>query len=473
MKQGACVLKLVGGCLVSKRSLVVVAVAAAVAAACLTGAPAAMAKKKITWWAGGDALFKILKTEFEKGHKNVEVNIITGDVDKFYTMITAGLMPDVWGPWSTPGIQADVNRNWALDITPYLKRDAKEVDVADFFPGVMRQFKVGGKQFSLPAYMNIDYFYYNTGLWAEAGLVPPPFDSKDKSWSWDMMVEAALKTTKRDSANRLTQQGLALTVGWFDIPSWFHLWGAQPYSADAFKTSVPQKMHFSTPEMVKAFTKVQELKTRYNVIGSNFVGGKTAASFENGYMVYSVVAAKKLKWAIRNLPWAETNSGTLWPNGWRIAKVSKSKDTAWEFVKFLCSREGLRIAGADPKSHMQFTAPMRKSVFQETLGKNVGNATGMNPADVYRVAAQADDVGVVKYQESICLHVDMDRFLNPVLQDMWNNKMTPQATAAKLQDIADKRLPELFKRWMRNIKFTGADKNYDADALPTQKGGLI
>ena len=432
-----------------------------------------MAKKRMTWWIGAQPVFKVLHDKFEKDHPGVDLVILTGDTDKFYTMITAGLMPDVWGPWDTPGITADVNRNWALDLSPYLKRDEKEVNIADFFPGIMRQFKIGGKQFSLPAYCNIDYFYFNTKLWDEAGLQPPPMDSKDTSWSWDRMVEAAIKTTKKDASGRLTQQGIAIEAVWGDTPCWFHIWGVQPYAPDAFKTSIPQKIHLNTPQMVNALTKLWELKFRYNVVGSAFPTGKTAASCENGYHIYNVVPQKKLKWAIRNLPWGETNSGTMWPNGWRISKVSKNRELAWEFVKFLCSPAGLKITSTDPKSHMQYTAPARKSVFADTLGSNIGAVTGMAPADVYRLAAQADDVGVVKYSETICLHWDMSPFLDPELLKVWENRVSPKAGAARLQDMVDRRLPELFKRWMRNVKFSGADKNWDADMVNTVKGGLM
>lgn len=447
---------------------------ASVLAISLMGSPAmAAAKKKLTWWVGTDAIWKIIAERFEKANPNVDVVILTGDVDKFYTMITAGLMPDIWGPWNTPGIQADVNRNWALDLSPYLKRDGKSMKIDDFFPGVMRQFKVSGKQYSIPAFLNIDEFFINTTLWAQAGLQLPPLDSKDKSWSWDRMVECAMKTTKRNANGRVSQAGINLSMEWFNIPSWFHIWGAEPYSKETFKTSVPQKIHLNTPETVTALTKVWELRYKYNVFGTGFPEGRCGATMQNGYVVYDIVKAKKLKWAVRNLPWGKTNSGTLWPNGWRIAKVTKDKELAWKFMKFLCSPEILRLAGTDPKSHLQFTAPVRASVFKETLGKNIGNATGMDPDDVYRVAAQADNVGVVKYQETVCLHVDMDKFLNPELQKMWENKVSPKECAANLQAASDRRLPELFKRWMRNIKFTGADKNYDSDALPTTKSGLM
>ena len=84
-------------------------------------------RKKLTWYLTGTS-WKALAEKFEKENPNVDIVMIYGDMDKFYTMTTAGPMPDVWGPWGTPGIHADVNRNWAVEVTAYLKRDEKSMD---------------------------------------------------------------------------------------------------------------------------------------------------------------------------------------------------------------------------------------------------------------------------------------------------------------------------------------------------------
>jgi ABC-type glycerol-3-phosphate transport system substrate-binding protein len=134
-----------------RRSTQLFIFAAAFGLALTSVTPAAIAKKKkITWWVPSEYSWLQMKKLFEKENPDITVQIINGDLDKFYTMITAGLMPDVWGSVSTPGISADVNRNWALDLTPYIKRDGAAMKISEMFPGVMSQFKVeGGCSYSM------------------------------------------------------------------------------------------------------------------------------------------------------------------------------------------------------------------------------------------------------------------------------------------------------------------------------------
>lgn len=436
-------------------------IAAVVGSSLIASGSAVMAKKKITWWVGSEYSWKQMHDLFEKQNPNIDIVMVHGDIDKFYTMITAGMMPDIWGPWSTPGIHADVNRNWAIDLGPYLKRDSKEMNMDDFFPGVMRQFKIAGKQYSLPIFSYADYYFYNKQLYAQAGIPVPPVDAtKNHNWSWEQMVANAQKTTIKDASGKVKQWGTNFSTGLFDFPNYFHMWGAEPYSEETLKTSVPQTVHWNSPEMINALTKVWELRWRYNVAGGDFTGGKTASTFEHGYNIQNYMKTKKLQgqWGISPLPWAKTNSGTLWPDGWRISRICKDKESAWKFVKFLCSPGSMNLIVSDPKSSKPGSPVVRKSVFKETLGRDVGKMTGMEPADVFSVHEQADDVGIVKYQETVCLHADLEKYLNPELEKIWTNKVDPKTGAANLQKVADKALPVLFNRWLRNIKFTGADK---------------
>lgn len=445
------------------KRLLSVALVMTVGTTLLVGSSSLAAKKKLRWWAPGDATWKQMHDKFEKENPNVDVELINGDIDKFYTMITAGMMPDVWGPWSTPGIHADVNRNWAVDLGPYTKRDGKAMNIDDFFPGLMREFKVAGKQYSLPTFSYADYYFYNKDLYAQAGLVPPPVDSKDKSWNWDKMVLNAQKMTKIDqTTGKFLQSGVDFTHGGlFDWPNYFHMWGAKPYSKNTLATSIPQEVDFNTPEMVQCLTKMWELMYKQRVTnpgGGNFNGGKCGATIEYGYGIQDKMKVKKLNWAIAPLPWAVTNSGTLWPDGWRISRVAKDKELAWKFIKFLCAPENMKIIIGDPKSAHPGTPVARMSVFKETLGRDVGRATGMAPEDVFKVHEEADDVAVVKYQETVCLHADIVKYIDPVIAQLWTNKVGPKECAVNLQNAADKALPVLFKRWLRNVKFTGADK---------------
>lgn len=422
-------------------------------------APGASAKTKLTWFVTGTS-WKTLAEKFTKENPGVTINLISGEMDKFYTMTTAGLMPDIWGPWGTPGIHADVNRNWAVELTPFLKRDEKGMNANDFFPGLMREFRVNGKQYSLPIFNYVDYYYYNTDLYAQAGVQPPPKDANDRNWNWERMVVDMKKIAKVDGNGKVTVAGLDFARD-AHSPAYWHLWNASPYSKKAVASSVPQEMHYNTPEMVTALQAMWDLIYKYKIAGPGNFGianGKVAATIEPGWANISVLMkTKKVHWKLATMPWAKTNAGSMWPDGWRISRVCKDKEMAWRFVKFLCSPDSMRFIVNNQKDTFTGTPVARKSVFNETLGKNIGAVTGMTQDEVFAVHAQCDEVDIVKYQETICLDQDMKKFVDPILTNLWANRVSPVQAANQLQSMVDKRLPEMFKRWVRNIKFTGAE----------------
>lgn len=422
---------------------------------------AGAAKKTLRWWVPGDIVWKELAAKFEKSNPGVQIVVVNGTIDKFYTMVTAGMMPDIWGPWETPGITADVNRNWALDLTPYIKRDGKSMNIDDFFPGLMRQFRVKGKQYSLPMFYYTDWFYYDVTKYNKAGLASLPIDAKDKSWNWDKMVINAQKTVQYDSQGKVKQPGIETNRY---IGNWRHIWGVDFYGESAYKTSVPQEIHINTPEFERALTKVWELTFKHKVQApgwdsKSFTSKTTAQSLEDGWIIKLLMPVKNFKWALAPLPWGETNSGRTWPDGWRISRITKDKEIAWKFIKYLCSPEAMDYAVTSAKSTYRGTGVARRSVFRDTMAEDISKVNGMKSGDVLRIYEQADDVGFVKDQETICLNEDIFRtYINPILPDFWNNRLSPKATAVKMQQAADKAMPILFNRWLRNIKFTGADK---------------
>jgi ABC-type glycerol-3-phosphate transport system substrate-binding protein len=424
--------------------------------------PALGAKKKIRFWVENLYTWREIAAKFEKENPNVDVEVVSGDLDKLYAMITAGMMPDVWGPWNTPGITADVNRNWALDLTPYIARDGKQMNIGDFFPGLMRQFKVKGRQYSLPIFYYVDWFVYDTQKYAQAGLAMPPIDPKDRSWTWERMVANAQKTTKYNTRGQVDQPGLEFSRT-FDNCNWTKLWGASLYDAEGLRTSIPQRIYFTTSEMVTALTKAWELIYKYKVSSPaqiGFASKKCAASIECGWNVSrNVMKLKNYKWALAPLPYGVTNAGTTYPDGWRISRICKDKELVWKFVKFLSSPESMKIIVRDDKSDFKGSGVARKSVFNQTMAQDIGNIAGMRASDVMQIYEGADDVGIVQDRETICLHVDITRtYLDSILNDLWSNKMSPREASVRLQNQADKAMPVLFQRWLRNVKFTGADK---------------
>lgn len=414
------------------------------------------AKKVLRWWAPADYTWKQMEAKFESENKGVDIQVMSGSMDKLYSMIIAGMMPDIWGPWDSPGIMADVTRGWVSDLDAFIRRDAAEIALNDFFPGTLRQFKINGKQFSLPSFGYADYYFYNTTYYAEAGLTPPPVSSNDKSWTWEKMVSNSVKLAKRDASGRTTRTGVTISTELTHSPTWLHIWGAEMYGEAALKSSIPNKTYFDTPQMVKALTMAWELVHAQKVAGTgfnDFTERKSGSSIQWGWMIKNFMRSTNLSFAIAPLPLGETRGGVLWPDGWRISKVCKNKELAWKFIKFLLTPANLRLQVSDPKSAYLGTPTGRKTVFNEVWAREVSAKTGMTPSDVATIHQQADREGVLNEVNSICLHRDLcPKNIDPIMVELFANKISPKDAAVKMQKTADKVLPVLTARWLRDKK---------------------
>lgn len=234
------------------------------------------------------------------------------------------------------------------------------------------------------------------------------------------------------------------------------MWGAMLYDAKAYMTSIPTKALFDAPEMETALTKMWELIYKHKVSSWGdraFITLKTAASIQHGWTVIGIVPQKSIKFAIAPLPWAKTNSGTLWPDGWRIASNAKNKEESWRFVKWLCSPSTMEFILTWTKSSRRGSAVARKSVFKNLVASSLAARTGMNTDDIYRIHEQADAVGIAKESETICVHTDLAvQHLEPTLADLWRNKLSPTQASKRMQDAANTVIPRLTAKWKKLAK---------------------
>ena len=103
-----------------KRATSVALLAGVMAGAlCLTLPVEAAKKVKLRWWVTANYTWKTLEDRFEKAHPNIDVTIIDGDMDKFYTMIASGLMRTYGESSTRQGLQPTSlgDRSPTLDLT--------------------------------------------------------------------------------------------------------------------------------------------------------------------------------------------------------------------------------------------------------------------------------------------------------------------------------------------------------------------
>jgi len=132
--------------------------------------------------------------------------------DTIATEIAAGAGPDIVGPVGWLGSNAFAGQ-W-LDLAPYIK--STNYDTSKFDPAMVKSYQTEGGTVGLPFAVYPSAIYYNTGLFQEAGLNPPPAKYGDQykmpdgsmvDWSWDTLTKVAQMLTIDKAGKNSTQDG--------------------------------------------------------------------------------------------------------------------------------------------------------------------------------------------------------------------------------------------------------------------------
>jgi multiple sugar transport system substrate-binding protein len=116
--------------------------------------------------------------------------------DILATEISSGAAPDVIGPVGWAGANSFADQ-W-LDLSPYIQSSG--YDSGKFDPALVRMYQTDQGLVGLPIAAFPSAIYYNTGLFSEAGLNPPPArygeqyqmpDGSLQAWNWDTLTRLA------------------------------------------------------------------------------------------------------------------------------------------------------------------------------------------------------------------------------------------------------------------------------------------
>jgi ABC-type glycerol-3-phosphate transport system substrate-binding protein len=171
----------------------------------VTATPAPMEVKEITfsWWTGGEGANKIFEESidrFELANPEYTVNRISmpwGEHHtKVLTMYGSGNAPDAHGvPWGTVWHWA--HKEILLDLTPLVDVDA-DIDWDDMWPAVTGGCEYPkGRKIALPREsFGLKLFFFNKGIFEDAGVDTPEADMAAGDWTWDKWREKALAVTQ-------------------------------------------------------------------------------------------------------------------------------------------------------------------------------------------------------------------------------------------------------------------------------------
>ncbi len=151
---------------------------------------------------------------------------------------------------ATEGQRLFASRGLIDPIDDLIERDAEEVDalLADFHPKLVEWCNTvsspDGHTYFLPGEFNTMAIWYNTEIFAAAGVEEPTAD-----WTWDQFLETATGLTKPGAVF-----GMHVPAAYFvGIMPWLLTNGASPLNADWTEATV------NTPEAIEAATFMRQL----------------------------------------------------------------------------------------------------------------------------------------------------------------------------------------------------------------------
>jgi multiple sugar transport system substrate-binding protein len=224
---------------------------------------------------------------------------------------------------------------------------------------VLKIYQSEGKQWGIPFLTTGSYVYYNKKLFEAAGIPDLPTSWDDTSWTWEKYVEIAKKLTKDyDNPDKAIYGTNAEMFGNLEgIPMVF---GQFVWPDDAYSTGYADKVTVTDPKSIQGYQAIHDLIYKdkvapdpattqaLNQLGGAFASGRLAMNLTGGWghWVYKpyIDDPNGFCWGAAPLPMGSPDAklrAVIYTDPWVITAGmdQENTDLAWDFVKFLTSKE--------------------------------------------------------------------------------------------------------------------------------------
>lgn len=381
--------------------------------------------------ASGQDLNEQLVRIFNASHPEIEVvyTPAAGDwVTQTSVAMAAGAAPDVIAGWES-FFRAWLENGQALNLDPYF--DAAYL--RDFVPSHLRTFQVNGRQYALPHYTGVSGLFYNTDMFAQAGLTAP-----DATWTWDTLLAAAKKLTKRASDGRVTQWGFDVELGWDRVIQF--VWENGGRVIDEGKV-VGDRLYLDEPAALSGLRFQHDLIWNYQVAPNwarlgkspwdSFWQGDVVAMWQTGsWDISSTMQNAKAAWNVAARPRGPVaRSAIHTTDGFMIYAGTKHPQEAVTFLRFLTSPEAEEIMML--QGNLQ---PARRSLGLKYATATVAAQRGYNVRVFIDQTAYARPAPLFRNQKAVndILYPALDRIFweNAVPLESGVRQLTQQINAA-------------------------------------------
>ncbi len=324
--------------------------------ACTAAGAAEPQLLRFATWDGSESLLiqQRIAAAFEARHPGVKVQVEAyggGYNQKLSAAFGAKNPPDVMYMWNFPQYHRVLE-----PLDDYLARDAR-IDRSDFVPGLFRFATVSdadGKTqrlstriYGVPAGFTAQVIYYNKDMFDHAGLAYP-----HEGWSWDDLRRMAIQLRK--PAAKAFGFGLDVNPDPYDFQS--YLWsaggrmlGPDGVSVQGHLNGAPSKAMF---EMLLALLRQDVAATLGLGDGRNqrqmFTSDKVAMLLDGAAFRVELAQDGK-RYGVVGLPSFQGRpaQSVVSVSALAMARESKQKALAWDFIQFFSSAEAVRLRSND------------------------------------------------------------------------------------------------------------------------------
>jgi multiple sugar transport system substrate-binding protein len=386
----------------------------------------------VTFWHWGDQTYyqryRTLADEFQKRYPRITVETTlepSGMEQKLIAAITAGTPPDTFvhdfqraQGWGKQGLVEPLDdrakKSRLLKMGEYHKIALDAITYKGKLQGLPGVGIPGG---SAPMLV-----FYNAEHFRREGLATPYELWKRDQWTWNALIEAALKLVKRGPDGKMSQVAL-------DWGGQQRLWMNAAGGKEVDDVFVPTKGLYDTPQATKALQFLQDLRYKHRVIppGSMsaelgvgedqaFLDGRLSMRIRwtTGINVYRPI--NNFKWGMVPYPKDATYATDYTAAGLSIAKGAKNQDAGWAWIEWASSPEGQKI-DARTTTGVPFN-PEAQKVFEDALKAIPMLETPEVPVEL---------ISKARYTNLRLLCVDEARLraeaISPEMSKLWANEI--------------------------------------------------
>lgn len=316
-------------------------------------------------WEPNEVMGEII-ADWEKAHPEVKINYAKQSPkeyrERLQSAFARGEGPDIFRFHST---WLPMLRN-ELDVVPATVMTPAQYE-GSFYPVVMDALKVNNQYFGVPVGVDSLVLYYNKSILQTVGESPPT------TWEEARILAKKITDAYRTKDGRIQVAGMAMGIT-SNIDHWSDILGMMMLQNGVDLANPTGQLAEDVLTYYTIFYKEDKVWNETLPLSIlAFAGEKAAMVFGYSWDAFEIKRANpELDFGVVAAPQLALDSKVSWASVWSegISKKSKNRTEAWEFLKYLSSKEVMeKMYQAASKTRL-YGEPYSRKEMAESLSSN-------------------------------------------------------------------------------------------------------